>query len=131
MATGFLFRIDAGDGLPIFRQIVEQVKAAIASGALADGDRLPSHRDLARDLVVAPLTISRAYDELEREGFLVRERGKGAFVSAGKREAAPSAVSELNGRASALVRHAQALGLSREDAIRALREAWDDGRGKS
>src|SRR6187402_1095372 len=115
MATGFLFRIDAGDGLPIFRQIVEQVKAAIASGALADGDRLPSHRDLARDLVVAPLTISRAYDELEREGFLVRERGKGAFVSAGKREAAPSAVSELNGRASALVRHAQALGLSRED----------------
>ncbi len=128
--AAFLARIDPGDGLPIYRQIVEQVKAAIASGVLSVGDRLPSHRDLARDLVVAPLTIARAYDLLEREGFLVRERGRGAFVSAPTRKAASAAVTQLNGRASALVRHAQALGLTRDEALRALREAWEEGKGR-
>lgn len=131
MVTSLLVRVDPGDGLPIYRQIVEQVKAAIASGVLAQGDRLPSHRDLARDLVVAPLTIARAYDLLEREGFLVRERGKGAFVAASSKKAAPSAAAHLNGRASAIVRHAQALGLSREEALRALREAWEEGKERS
>src|SRR5262245_27352115 len=131
MATGLLIRVGPGDGLPIYRQIVEQVKAAIASGALAEGDRLPSHRDLARDIVVAPLTIARAYDVLEREGFLARERGKGAFVAAAAKHAASHAAKQLNGRASALVRHAQALGLTREEALRALRDAWQDGKEAS
>ncbi len=126
MARGFLIRIDAGDGLPIYRQIVEQVKAAMASGALSPGDRLPSHRDLAHELVVAPLTVSRAYDLLEREGFLVRERGKGAFV-AERLAAARESAEGLRERANALVRHARALGLSRKDAVEALRRAWPDG----
>ena len=131
MATRFLVRIDPGDGLPIYRQIVEQVKAAIASGVLREGDRLPSHRDLARDIVVAPLTISRAYDLLEHEGFLARERGRGAFVAARKAKAAPSAAAQLNGRASALIRHAQALGLTQREVLDALREVWNDGKEKS
>jgi GntR family transcriptional regulator len=131
MVTGFLVRVDPGDGLPIYRQIVEQVKAAIAAGVLAEGDRLPSHRDLARDLVVAPLTIARAYDVLEREGFLERERGKGAFVAVPAKRAASQAAKQLNGRASALVRHAQALGLSRGEALRALRDAWQEGKERS
>jgi|SRR5882724_1182941 len=131
MTRALLIRIDPGDGLPIYRQIVEQVKAAIASGVLSEGDRVPSHRDLARDVVVAPLTIARAYDLLEREGFIARERGKGAFVAAKAKKAEPSATAQLNGRASALVRHAQALGLSREEALRALREAWQEGKEKS
>jgi GntR family transcriptional regulator len=129
-ARPILVRIDPGDGLPIYRQIVEQVKAAIAAGALAEGDRLPSHRELAKDVVVAPLTVARAYDLLEREGFLVRERGRGAFVAAAAKHAAAPAAKQLNGRASALVRHAQALGLTREEALRALREAWEEGKEK-
>src|SRR5262245_3063242 len=124
MTRAFLIRIDPGDALPIYRQIVEQVKAAIASGALEEGDRLPSHRDLSREVVVAPLTVAHAYDVLEREGFLVRERGKGAFVAAAAKHAASQAAKQLNGRANALVRHAQALGLSREEALRALLDAW-------
>jgi len=91
MVRGLLIRIDAGDGLPIYRQIVEHVKAAIAAEIVAPGDRLPSHRDLARELVVAPLTIARAYDLLEREGVLARERGKGAFVARRPTDAAPHA----------------------------------------
>ena len=131
MTRAFLIRIDPGDALPIYRQIVEQVKAAIASGALTEGDRLPSHRDLSREVVVAPLTVAHAYDVLEREGFLVRERGKGAFVAAAAKHAASQAAKQLNGRASALVRHAQALGLSREEALRALLDAWKDGKETS
>jgi GntR family transcriptional regulator len=130
MARAFLIRIDPGDGLPIYRQIVEQVKAAIASGALAEGDRLPSHRDLSREIVVAPLTIAHAYDVLEREGFLVRERGKGAFVAAGTKKAAPAADAHLKDRAEALARHARALGLSEDDVIEALRDAWHGGKVK-
>jgi len=130
MVTGVLFRIDPGDGLPIYRQIVEQVKAAIASGALKTGDRLPSHRDLAKDVVVAPLTVARAYDVLEREGFLVRERGKGAFVAVPTRKAARSAESHLHERAEALARQARALGLSEKDVVEALRDAWHGGKVK-
>ena len=126
MGTRFLVRVDAGDGLPLYRQIAEQVKAAIAAGALRAGDRMPSHRDLAKDLVVAPLTVSRAYEMLEREGFLATERGRGTFVTgrAAAAAAGPHAEEELRGRAEALVRQARALGLSRKDALRALGEAW-------
>lgn len=123
MATPFLIRIDPGDGLPIFRQIVEQVKAAMAAGILQPGDRLPSHRELSRDLVVAPLTVARAYDLLEKEGFLARERGRGAFVTAA-RGAAGEAEEALRERARALVRQARALGLTEKDATDALRDAW-------
>ena len=131
MSTRFLVRIDAGDGLPIYRQIVEQVKAALAAGVLRPGDQLPSHRDLAKELVVAPLTVSRAYEMLEREGLLSTERGRGTFVATGAGDAAPAAEEELSDRADALVRQARALGLSRSDALRALGKAWkkekDDG----
>jgi GntR family transcriptional regulator len=129
MGTRFLVRVDAGDGLPIYRQIVEQVKAALAAGALRPGDRLPSHRDLAKELVVAPLTVSRAYDLLEREGLLATERGRGTFVATGAGGAAPAAAEELRERADALVRQARALGLSRGDALRALGKAWRGEKG--
>ncbi|SRR6266446_1635765 len=130
MVTRLLIRVDAGYELPIYRQIVEQVKAAIASGVLAPGDQLPSHRDLARDLVVAPLTVSRAYELLEREGFVATARGKGTFVTTAGSDAASHASKELRERANALVRHAQALGLRQRDVLDALQRAWRDGKEK-
>lgn len=128
MGGSLLIRIDPGDGLPIYRQIVEQVKAAIAAGVLSPGDRLPSHRDLARDLVVAPLTVSRAYELLEREGFLATARGKGTFVTPGSADAGAEAARALRGRADALVRQAMALGLSRREVLAALQDAWREGK---
>ncbi len=132
MARALLVRIDPGDGLPIYRQIIEQVKAAIAAGALAPGDRLPSHRELSADVVVAPLTVSRAYEVLEREGFIATERGRGTFVAerrAGARSpAATHAAEELRGRARALVRQALALGLTRREVLDALHDAWRGGK---
>lgn len=72
--------VNPGDELPIYRQIVRQVSDGLAGGRLNPGDRLPSHRELAAQLVIAPLTVKKAYDELEREGLIETQRGRGTFV---------------------------------------------------
>jgi GntR family transcriptional regulator len=73
--------VHPGDDLPIYRQLIRQITDAIAGGRLAAGDRLPSHRELAEQLVIAPLTVKKAYDELEGDGLLTTQRGRGTFVS--------------------------------------------------
>ncbi len=72
---------------PIYRQIEERVKSLIVSGQLAEGQELPSIRILARDLRVSVITVKRAYDELEQEGFLTSVQGKGCYVSVRNKEA--------------------------------------------
>lgn len=67
--------------IPIFRQIIRQVVDAVAGKKARPGDRLPSHRELAAQLVIAPLTVKKAYDELERDGLITTVRGKGTFVA--------------------------------------------------
>ena len=71
---------------PIYDQIVSQVKAQILSGKLKEGDALPSLRTLARDLRISVITTKRAYEELEREGFIVSLTGKGSFVAGANTE---------------------------------------------
>jgi GntR family transcriptional regulator len=73
--------IDTKSGVPFYRQIIEQVKFAIARGDLVSGDRLPTVRQLAVDLSVNPNTVIRAYRELEIEGVLDTQQGSGTFVS--------------------------------------------------
>lgn len=73
--------INPSDELPIYRQIMHQITDGIAGGRLAPGDQLPSHRDLAAQLVIAPLTVKKAYDELELQGLITTVRGRGTFVS--------------------------------------------------
>ncbi len=70
-----------GDELPIYRQIMRQITDAIGGGRLRRGDKLPSQRDLAVELVISPLTVKKAYDELEREGVIETRRGRGTFVN--------------------------------------------------
>lgn len=74
--------VNPADELPIYRQIVRQVVDAIAGGRLRPGEKLPSHRELSEQLVVAPLTVKKAYDELERDGSIETVRGRGTFVRA-------------------------------------------------
>lgn len=71
---------------PIYRQIAEQIKEMILSGQLKGGDLLPSIRGLARDLRISVITTNRAYEELEKEGFILSVPGKGSFVSEENRE---------------------------------------------
>jgi GntR family transcriptional regulator len=80
---GFL-RVDPSGPEPVFQQIVDHVKREIATGRLRPEDRLPSVRDLAKDLVINPNTIARAYQALEAEGVTYSRRGAGTFIAAKK-----------------------------------------------
>ena len=72
--------IDLKSGVPIYRQIIDQVKSAIATGTLGPGDRLPTVRQLSVDLSVNPNTVSRAYNELELTGLVETHMGSGTFI---------------------------------------------------
>jgi GntR family transcriptional regulator len=76
------WQLDLRSGVPVYRQIMDQVLAAIASGRLASGDQLPTVRQLAVDLSINPNTVIRAYRELEIRGFLNTHQGTGTFISA-------------------------------------------------
>ena len=69
------------DGTPIYEQIVRQIKAKIVGGELKPGEALPSMRLLAKELRISVITTKRAYEELEREGFLITQTGRGSFVA--------------------------------------------------
>ncbi|MFH1730119.1 MAG: GntR family transcriptional regulator [Planctomycetota bacterium] len=74
-------QLDPHNGSPVYRQMMDQVKYYIASGALKPGTQLPSIRELARRLSVNPTTVVKAYNELRHEGVIELEHGKGAFVA--------------------------------------------------
>lgn len=76
----FAIAIDFKSGVPIYRQIIDQVKSAIATGTLGPGDRLPTVRQLSVDLSVNPNTVSRAYTELELTGLVETHMGSGTYV---------------------------------------------------
>ena len=73
--------ISNSSGQPIYEQICRQIKGAVASGKLKPGEPLPSIRNLARDLRISVITTKRAYEELERDGFIYTVAGKGSFVA--------------------------------------------------
>ncbi len=76
-----LFRLDPRSSQPIFEQIAFRVKTAVACNELAPGERLPSVRELAKELAINPNTVARAYDALEAQGVIVRRQGSGCFVA--------------------------------------------------
>ena len=77
------FAISAHNGVPIYEQIIRQVKFAVAAGLLVPGELVPSVRELARELVINPNTVARAYRELQGEGILEAVRGTGLEIAAG------------------------------------------------
>lgn len=76
-----LFYLNQTSGIPLYLQLMEQVKHAVETGALRAGDQLPTIRKLAEDLVMNPNTVARAYRELEHEGIIELRHGSGAFIS--------------------------------------------------
>ncbi|CAI6063949.1 GntR family transcriptional regulator [Cohnella sp. JJ-181] len=76
-----MIRIDERSPTPIYEQIVQRFKELIAKGALTEGDRIPSVRELSATLLVNHNTVAKSYQELERQGVIVSQRGKGAFVA--------------------------------------------------
>ncbi|MGN6369448.1 MAG: GntR family transcriptional regulator [Phycisphaerae bacterium] len=123
-----LIRIEASSGIPITRQIVDQIRTQCASGTLAAGDRLPSVRELARQIAVNQNTILRAYERLTAEGILELRHGEGTFVTdfaTGKHLRREK--TQLHEEAERLVRRALALGLTARD----IRSLLDDALERS
>jgi GntR family transcriptional regulator len=77
----FEFRLDVRSGVPVYRQIIDQVTGGMAAGALHSGDQLPTVRQVAVDLAINPNTVMRAYRELEIRGVLETQQGTGTFIS--------------------------------------------------
>lgn len=115
-----MIAVDHSSATPAFDQIREQLTGLIRLGALPPGRRLPSIRQLAADLAVAPGTVARAFGELERAGLIVTSRS-GAVVRSDA--AAPPPIAAAAARFGAI---AHAAGLSLEDAVAALRMGWAD-----
>jgi GntR family transcriptional regulator len=120
--TAFHFRLDLQSGVPVYRQIIDQVRGGVASGALAVGDQLPTVRQLAVDLSINPNTVVRAYRELELGGLLETHQGTGTFVSAQKlRGGEAERERQLAQIVSDCVARAGAAGFTVEDLIEQLR----------
>ena len=110
--------IDNKSGLPIYDQIYSQIKSQIISGALREDQLLPSIRNLAKDLGISVITTRRAYDELEREGFIYTVAGKGCFVAAKNTELLREEnLRQIEERLQEIRDLAAACGLSRENII--------------
>jgi len=105
-------------GIPIYSQIKQQIISAILSGELSDNELLPSLRQLAKELKISVLTTTRAYTELEQEGFIVTEQGKGCFVIAsGSQKVREQLVQKTENVLTDAVRLAQRAGLSKDELI--------------
>jgi GntR family transcriptional regulator len=119
----FRFRLDLHSGVPVYRQIVDQVRGGVASGALTVGDQLPTVRQLAVDLSINPNTVVRAYRELELGGLLETHQGTGTFISAHKiRGGNEERARQLARIVEDCVARAGAAGFTVEDLIEQLRE---------
>jgi GntR family transcriptional regulator len=116
--------VDPRSGVPIYMQIVEQVKRSVALGVLSAGEQLPTVKQLAVDLTVNPNTVARAYRELERDQIIDTAVGRGSFVRAnGATKSATAAASDVVSRSLAhAVREAKSVGLQPEQ-IRSLFES--------
>src|SRR3954465_5834836 len=118
-----LLRPNPSSGVPIYLQLMEQVKHAIETGALRPGEQLPGMRPLAEELVINPNTVAKAYRELEHEGVIELRHGAGAFVSGPARsKKASDKVRVAQPIVSAAVEKLRAKGLT-DDEIRRLFEA--------
>ena len=113
-------------GVPIYEQIKEQIKAAIFSGDLREDDVLPSIRQLARDLKISVITTTRAYSDLEQEGFIATVQGKGCFVLPRNTELArENAMHKMEDGLSAAIAAAKAENISIEEVIKRLHLLWE------
>lgn len=119
-----MMQYDYRDGRPIYIQLVERLREQILAGVLAEGDRLPSVRELAGQLAINPNTISRAYRELEYDGWVISVPGKGVYVREGQ-SANLAHRQQLLGKLDQLVRELYATGMSQAELMAHLEGGED------
>ena len=119
-------RLSPTDGVPVYRQIVNQVKYLIASGRLRPGQELPAIRALAERLVINPNTVVHAYAELAREGVVASRHGSGTYVTDASNRRAPRSPSQaLAPKVDSLLADAAHLNLRLQDVLQLVRERHD------
>lgn len=117
------FHVDPSSGVPIYLQIINQVKRAVASGLMKTGDQMPSVREMAVELTVNPNTIAKAYQELERDGVIKTVRGVGTFISEKKVTIVhEERLKELGSAIDKVLIEAHHLGFSEDEVRRVLDE---------
>ena len=123
----FRFHLDLKSGVPVYRQIVDQVRGAIAAGSLSSGDQLPTVRQLAVDLEINPNTVVRAYRELEYGGLLETHQGTGTFISDQKiPRAGDERQRQLGQIVSDAIARAGAAGFTVQDVLEQMRIAANE-----
>lgn len=127
---GGAFVISQSDKRPIYLQIMEQIRQRVAVGDWSEGQAIPSIRQLAVDLQVSVITVKRAYLELEREGVIVTQHGKGSHVASSPGLGARLQEQELEKHLAQAIRLADMLGIRPEDLEARLRETGDRRREK-
>lgn len=125
---GFEFRLDLRSGVPVYRQIIDQVTGGMASGTLAAGYQLPTVRQVAVDLSINPNTVMRAYRELEIRGVLETQQGTGTFIGHQKvRRDEVERQRQLNQLVGEFAARAGAAGFTTQDLIERLRDVQSEG----
>lgn len=120
------FQCDTTSRTPIYRQLIDQIRRAIACGRVRAGDRLPSVRQLSRELVVNPNTIAQAYTELEREGTLLTQQGRGVFVAEPRTDLTKKVRRErLDEKLDQLFVEAVHLGFSSEELLKLIHKRME------
>jgi len=124
-SSPFRFNLDLASGVPVYRQMIDQVQAGIATGSLAPGYQLPTVRQVAVDLAINPNTVLRAYRELEIRGVLETQQGTGTFIS--HRRVRPDHAErerQLEQLISEFVARAGAAGFTLQDAVEVLLDRY-------
>lgn len=123
VARIFSFRLDPHSGVPVYRQLMDQVQAGIAAGVLAAGAQLPTVRQVAVDLAINPNTVLRAYREMEIRGLLDTEQGTGTFIAERKLEFSPDERDRrLRQLVGEFISRAGSAGFTLQQVMHALRE---------
>ena len=118
--------ISNSSSIALYEQIENQIKTQILNGSLKAGDPLPSIRNLAKELKVSIITSKRAYEELEKEGFIQTVVGKGTFVSGANSERLKeAAISEMENKLEEIIISAKALGLSLDECIEIFKSIYE------
>jgi GntR family transcriptional regulator len=130
-ASAITFRLDAHSGVPVYRQLIDQVQAGIAAGVLSVGDQLPTVRQVAVDLVINPNTVLRAYREMEIRGMLDTRQGTGTFIADKKIEYSKvERERQLGQLVGEFVSRAGAAGFTVEQLIQVLNELASEGNSR-
>lgn len=121
------FKLDVNSGIPIYLQLKEEVKKAFLKGFFSPGEKLPSVREIALFLKVNPNTVARAYQELEREGYVISRAGKGTFLKKEKPKRKEK-IKMLENSLLSFIAEAKKLNLSQAEVIELLKKYYEGGK---